>query len=167
MVKHIALGVVVIAVTSFVGVTVFNYSHEKPTAPPPALTLPDKQQVFDLVNQERVKAGEAPLTDDVRLDASAEAKCADMVKYNYEEHVSPESVSWTTFFYPEFAGHYAGENLEENAYTARQTVDSWMQSSGHRKNILDKRFTLAGIAVCGKSTNGLFNDAIVQHFVEE
>jgi uncharacterized protein YkwD len=167
MVKHIALGVVVIAVTSFVGVTVFNYNHEKPTAPPPALTLPDKQQVFDLVNQERVKAGEAPLTDDVRLDASAQAKCADMVKYNYHEHVSPENVTWQSFFYPELQKSHIGENLSWNYQAASGVVTGWMGSEGHRENILDATYNHVGYAVCGKSTNGFFDNAVVQHFAQE
>lgn len=167
MIKPIALGVVVIAVTSFVGVTVFNYSHEKPTAPPPALTLPDKQQVFDLVNQERVKAGEAPLVDDVRLDASATAKCADMDIYNYKAHVSPQGVSWQSFFYPELQKSHIGENLSWNYQGAVGVVNGWMGSEGHRENILDATYNHVGYAVCGKSSNDLFDNAVVQHFAQE
>jgi uncharacterized protein YkwD len=167
MIKLIALGVVIIAVTSFVGVTVFNYSQQKPTAPPPALTLPDKQQVFDLVNQERVKAGEAVLVDDARLDASAAAKCADMDTYNYKAHVSPQGVSWQSFFYPELQKSHIGENLVENAYTAQQAINSWMGSPEHKANILDGSYNHVGYAVCGKSTNDLFDNAVVQHFAQE
>lgn len=104
-------------------------------------------QMLDLVNQERAKAGVAPLQMDSKLVEIARLKSQDMIDKNYFAHTSPTygdpfqmmrsfGVTYTT----------AGENLAGNpSLTGAHT--SLMNSPGHRANILNPDFTHIGIGV--------------------
>ncbi|MBR1444892.1 MAG: hypothetical protein IJ583_15325 [Firmicutes bacterium] len=103
-------------------------------------------QVLDLVNNERAKNGLSPLTLDNALSAVAQAKSEDMKNKNYFSHTSPTygspfdmmkqfGISYT----------YAGENIAKGQKTPEQVVTAWMNSEGHRANILNKNFTKMGL----------------------
>lgn len=133
-------------------------SHLKPVEPPVIVSPLNADTIFNLVNNERVKAGLRPLVRDDRLDASAKAKADDMVKYNYFDHVRDGKHGYE--YIPVGMCSYKSENIENytNPYfdSNKAVIYSFMQSTPHRDAILNKDYTLTGIAISGNK--------IVQHF---
>lgn len=134
----------------------------------PVPTPPNAGEIFNLVNNERVKAGLPALTDDPRLDNTAATKCQHLLSENYFGHTEPNG---TQFFDVIHAGgviyHYAGENLQFSVNAAPKVVATWMGSPGHRANILNPRYTRAGTAVCHSGSYQGSPDVSleVQHFI--
>ncbi|MEG1142431.1 MAG: CAP domain-containing protein, partial [Clostridia bacterium] len=135
---------------------------EKPSIPPTPptggsnMTNVDAmvQQVLDLVNQERAKQGLSSLTLDVTLQKSAMAKSKDMAINNYFDHNSPTYGSVSNML-NNFGIKWRanGENIAKGQTSAAQVMNSWMNSSGHRANILKSGFTHIGIGIY-KNANG-------------
>ncbi|QWU14565.1 uncharacterized protein, YkwD family [Paenibacillus sophorae] len=133
----------------------------KPAAPPAAQPAPPVQkapeaaqsdkasfvkQVVDLVNQERAKAGLAPLTALDSLNKVAAAKATDMRSNNYFSHTSPTYGS--PFDMMRSFGvtyNYAGENIAKGQRTPEEVMTAWMNSPGHKANILNKNFNYIGV----------------------
>lgn len=115
----------------------------------------DAGNVRRLMNAYRAEAGLLPLLSNDRLTRAAESRMQDMADGGWWNHVSPEGVSpfvWLTQAgYPYAA---AGENLAVGFETARLLVKSWMESPGHRANILGAEFNECGIAIIEGSTRG-------------
>ncbi|WP_018756367.1 CAP domain-containing protein [Paenibacillus terrigena] len=104
-------------------------------------------QVVNLVNQERAKAGLQPLSTDSRLAAMALDKAKDMYSNNYFDHQSPTYGSpFDMMKQYNIAFGYAGENIAKGQTTPQQVMNDWMNSSGHRANILNANFTHIGVA---------------------
>lgn len=116
-----------------------------------AVQHPSVRAIYFLVNKERIKAGETPLVEDPRLNASAQTKCEDMSRLNERAHNLSDGRIWQSFFAPELQNAHIGENLVEDASTSQIAVNSWMGSPGHRANILDASFSKVGYAVCNGS----------------
>ncbi|MFC7364954.1 MULTISPECIES: CAP domain-containing protein [Bhargavaea] len=111
-----------------------------------------EQKVLDLTNAERAKAGLKPLAADTKLMDAARAKSADMRKNNYFSHTSPTYGS--PFDQMKAAGisyKKAAENIAMGQRTPEEVVKGWMESPGHRQNILTPEFTHIGI---GYDSNG-------------
>lgn len=103
-------------------------------------------QVVKLVNAERSKAGLSALASDALLDKVALAKAKDMSNNNYFDHQSPTYGS--PFDMMKQFGvtySYAGENIAKGQKTPQEVVTAWMNSEGHRANILSKNFTKIGV----------------------
>jgi len=107
--------------------------------------------LLDLMNGERIRAGVALLERDSALDEVALARARNLITNGYFDHYAPDGES----AFSELAARgiryrLAGENLARNNYIERRTVqaafDGLMASPGHRANILEERFTRAGIA---------------------
>lgn len=129
-------------------------------------------QLFSLVNQQRAQNGLAPLARDPRLDASAAAKCQDMVAKNYWAHVSPSGEQPWQFIQDQGVSYSsAGENLATGYDTAQLIVNAWMNSPEHRTNILNPAFNYVGYAVCYSPSfvgdGGEPALITVQHFAQE
>lgn len=104
------------------------------------------QQILDLVNKERTKAGLKPLTLNSQVSQAAQIKSEDMMKNGYFSHTSP--TYGTPFALMQRLGikyNYAGENIAKGQKTPEAVVDAWMNSEGHRKNILNGSFKEMGI----------------------
>ncbi len=123
---------------------------EKPAEP--VQTTPDasisaiEQAVLDLTNAERQKAGLQPLQADRNLMNSARQKSTDMASNNYFSHTSPTYGS--PFDQMKANGvtyKSAAENIAMGQRTAEEVVKGWMESPGHRQNILTPGFTHIGI----------------------
>lgn len=115
-------------------------------------------QVVKLVNAERAKAGLNALTSDALLDKVAVAKVKDMSNNNYFDHQSPTYGS--PFDMMKQFGvtySYAGENIAQGQKTPQEVVTAWMNSEGHRANILSKNFTHIGV--------GFYNGYWAQEFI--
>ena len=114
------------------------------------------------MNVERSKAGLAPLQVDYRLVQTARAKSQDMITGGYFDHQSPTLGS--PFDQMSRAGityHYAGENIAGNS-SAAGAMTSWMNSSGHRANILNPNFNHIGIGVVD---GGPYGKMLTQQFI--
>ena len=114
----------------------------------------DEQEVFDLINQQRVNKGLKALKIDKNLQEVARIKAKDMVDNNYFSHNSP--IYGTPFeMMKSFKIDYksAGENIAGNSSNSA-AVTAWMNSEGHRKNILTADFNYTGVAVVNGSKYG-------------
>lgn len=111
-----------------------------------------EQAVLDLTNAERQKAGLKPLQIDKNLMNSARQKSTDMATNNYFSHTSPTYGS--PFDQMKANGvsyRAAAENIAMGQRSAEEVVKAWMESPGHRQNILTPNFTHIGI---GYDANG-------------
>ncbi len=118
------------------------------------------QQVVDLVNAERAKAGLAPLTIDANVEKAANVR-ANEIQTSFE-HVRPNGSSFSTAIKEQnvnFRG--AGENIAWGQKTPQEVMNAWMNSAGHRANILNKSFTHIGV---GNVQNGAGTQYWVQLF---
>lgn len=105
-----------------------------------------EKQVVELTNAERAKNGLPALTLDTNLSKVARAKSEDMSKNNYFDHTSPTYGSPFDMM-KQFGISYkaAGENIAKGQTTPEQVVKAWMNSEGHRANILSDKFTHIGV----------------------
>ena len=105
-----------------------------------------EQQVIDLVNEIRVKNGLQKLTSNWELSRVARYKSQDMHDNKYFSHTSPVYGSSFTMI-KNFGISYrtAGENIAMGYRTPQAVVDGWMNSSGHRANILNPSYTQIGV----------------------
>ena len=105
-----------------------------------------EQEVVRLVNAERAKAGLPALTEDWQLSRVARHKSQDMRDRGYFSHQSPTYGSPYDMMRA-FGISYrtAGENIAMGQRTPAAVVSAWMNSSGHRANILSKSFTKIGV----------------------
>lgn len=122
--------------------------------------------VIAITNAQRRTAGTAPLAEDAKLDAAADAKLQDLFAKQYFEHVSPSGV--TPADLAKGAGYeyvIVGENLAlGNFGNDAELVQAWMDSPGHRANILFTRYTQIGVAVGRGTYEGRSTWIAVQEF---
>ncbi|MDR0914989.1 MAG: SafA/ExsA family spore coat assembly protein [Oscillospiraceae bacterium] len=105
-----------------------------------------EEQVIALVNQERAAIGLAPLAANWELSRIARYKSQDMHDKNYFSHTSPTYGSPFDMI-KNFALSYraAGENIAKGQTTPQQVMNAWMNSPGHRANILNASFKEIGV----------------------
>lgn len=114
--------------------------------------LPDENivgvenEILKLVNAERSKNGLSALEMDWQVNRVASYKSQDMADNNYFSHTSPTYGSPFDML-SSFNVNYrsAGENIAKGQKTAQSVMNAWMNSSGHRANILSKNFTHLGV----------------------
>lgn len=114
----------------------------------------DEQEVFNLINKQRTNNGLAALKTDYEVQRVARFKAEDMVANNYFSHQSP--VYGSPFdMLRSFKISYktAGENIAANSSNSG-AVTSWMNSSGHKANILSNSFNYTGIGVVSSPKYG-------------
>lgn len=105
-----------------------------------------ESEVVRLVNEERAKHGLKALTSDWQLSRVARIKSQDMKDNGYFSHTSP--VYGSPFdMMKSFGISYkrAGENIAKGQATPQSVVKAWMNSSGHRANILNSSYTHIGV----------------------
>lgn len=123
-----------------------------PPAPAPPASAGTAGQVTELVNAERAKEGCGPVTVNDRLNTAAQRHSADMEAKNYFSHTSQDGrdpgdritaagYRWSTY----------GENIAKGQRTPADVMRSWMDSPGHRANILNCSFKEIGV---GKQDSG-------------
>ena len=120
--------------------------QKQPTAPASSQVSAFEQQVLDLTNQERAKIGVPALKLDVELSKVAREKSRDMQAKGYFDHNSPTYGSPFDMM-KKFGISYrtAGENIAMGQQSPQEVVTAWMNSEGHRKNILNANYTHIGI----------------------
>ena len=115
-------------------------------------------QVVNLVNQERAKAGLSPLSANTELASMAMDKAKDMKLNNYFDHNSPTYGSpFDMMASYGISYRYAGENIAMGQRNPQEVMDAWMNSEGHRANILNRNYTSIGVAY--------YNGEWVQEFI--
>ena len=101
-------------------------------------------QVVNLVNEERAKAGLSPLTADRSVTSAAQRRARE-IETNFS-HTRPNGSSFSTAL-SEAGVNYrsSGENIAYGQTSASSVMQGWMNSSGHRANILNGNFTKIGV----------------------
>lgn len=114
----------------------------------------DEKEVFDLINKQRTNNGLAALKNDSKVQRVARIKAQDMVDNNYFSHTSPTYGSPFDML-KSFKISYktAGENIAGNSSNS-SAVTAWMNSSGHKANILNSNFNYTGIGVVSSPKYG-------------
>jgi uncharacterized YkwD family protein len=128
----------------------------KPTA---STVTSFEEQVAQLVNQERAKNGLPALVHRADIKNVAEKKAMDMINSNYFSHTSPNYGSPFDML-KTFGITYrsAGENIAKGQKSPQEVMNAWMNSSGHRANILNRSYNSIGV--------GYYNGAWVQMFIQ-
>jgi uncharacterized YkwD family protein len=105
-----------------------------------------EKQVVDLTNKERAKYGLPALKVDPKLSKMARDKAQDMHDKNYFSHNSPTYGSPFQMM-DQYGIQYnaAGENIAMGQPSPQEVVNGWMNSKGHRENILNKNFNYIGV----------------------
>ena len=114
----------------------------------------DEKEVFDLINKQRTNNGLPALQNDSEVQRIARIKAQDMVDNNYFSHNSPTYGSPFDML-KSFKVSYksAGENIAANSSNS-SAVTAWMNSSGHKANILNSSFNYTGIGVVSSPRYG-------------
>ena len=121
---------------------------EKPQATTPASSAVSafEQQVVELTNQERAKNGLPALKLDAELSKVARDKSKDMQTKNYFSHTSPTYGSPFDMMKAYGVSYKAaGENIAMGQRSPEEVVQAWMNSQGHRENIMNPSFTHIGV----------------------
>ena len=102
------------------------------------------QRVVDLVNVERTKEGLSPLTVNKKVQAAAQVRAKECEQYF--SHTRPNGSSFATALREQGVTYRnTGENIAWGQRTPEEVVTAWMNSAGHRKNIMNPNFTTIGV----------------------
>jgi uncharacterized YkwD family protein/spore coat assembly protein SafA len=116
-----------------------------------------ENQVITLVNKERTSRGLQSLKQNYQLCKIARYKSQDMVNKNYFSHTSPTYGS--PFKMMEYFGirfSAAGENIAMGQPTPQSVMTAWMNSPGHRSNILSPAYTQIGVGAAKDSRGVIY-----------
>jgi uncharacterized protein YkwD len=133
----------------------------------PASQIPLTQAgVIKYTNLAREKNGLSPLKENTKLDSSAKIKVEDMFSQQYFAHQSPSGLGVSDL--AKNAGYdfiAIGENMALGNFNDDQAlVEAWMQSPGHRENILNSKYQEIGVSVINGTYEGETTWIAVQHF---
>ena len=116
-----------------------------PEAPSSSYSQQEASAVVTLVNLDRASYGLSELTTTVELTNAAQKRAEEA--YSYFSHTRPDGTScFTVFEQYGVVYQYAGENLAWGQRTADEAEEDWMNSEGHRANILTAEFNHIGVA---------------------
>lgn len=125
-----------------------------------------RQEMIARVNAARKRAGLDPVRGNARLDRAAQKHAEDMLARGFFAHESP---SGTTVRERSTAAGYVwntvGENIAFGQTSVSEVVETWLDSPGHRKNILNRDFTELGVGLAlGRGKDGKHQVYWVQNF---
>lgn len=115
-----------------------------------------EEEIINLVNQERKKNNLNPLIKNWQLSRTARIKSEDMATNNYFSHTSPtygSPFNMLTDFNIKYQA--AAENIAYGQTSAEEVMNSWMNSSGHRANILNPNYNQIGVGVA-RNNKGVY-----------
>lgn len=147
--------------------------EKKISTPPPlkseeqaAQSFLSRSGIIKWTNVQRQEYGLPPLKENLKLDSSAKTKVEDMFNKQYFEHLSPSGAGISDLV--NAVGYeyiLIGENLAMgNFESSEKLVKAWMDSLGHRENILNSKYTEIGVAVMENFYEGRKIWIAVQHF---
>ncbi|WP_408630228.1 CAP domain-containing protein [Amycolatopsis mongoliensis] len=120
-------------------------------APPPStkpvarVASSTVEQVISLVNDERSQAGCKPLAEEPHLTEAAQDYSDDMSARNFFAHTNPEGVTFDQRIKNAGYSKPGAENIAKGQTSASQVMTAWMNSEGHRANILNCSLTKIGV----------------------
>ncbi|MEU6388880.1 CAP domain-containing protein [Streptomyces sp. NPDC046939] len=122
---------------------------QEPTSAAPATPAADAAaaQVLALVNQERSKVGCSPVTADSSLAALATAFSADMAARGFFDHTDPDGATPWDRAKKAGVNGLGGENIARGQADAASVMKAWMNSPGHKANILNCDYKTLGVGV--------------------
>ena len=146
-----------------------NLSGPHATAQSGGATVASAEKIVQLTNQVRSKKGLPPLTPLAPLDSAALAHSQEMLELDYFSHSSPVTgrvgdrirragASWSAC--AENIYRSTGYPLEN---VAAETVDAWVRSPGHYKNIVNTNFTHIGVGVVYKNEEAVVTQVFVRN----
>ncbi|MEX2514784.1 MAG: CAP domain-containing protein [Candidatus Paceibacterota bacterium] len=156
----IALGLVVLTIVSFTSLQSYYITHSERflSAVLPAVLV-------DLANEDRGKEGLNALEPNEKLKRAAQLKADHMAELGYFAHDAPDGTTpWEWFAQAGYEYEAAGENLAINFSDSADVERAWMDSPGHRENILEEGFTEIGIATAIGEYEGDETVFVVQLF---
>jgi len=117
-----------------------------------------RRAVLEAVNRARIERRRRPLEADPKLDLAAQRHAEDQLRRGYYDHLSPEGANVRDRAIA--AGHRGGrryaENIAKGLFDPEEVVRRWLDSSGHRRNILGPKLTALGVGVAfGDTDEGL------------
>ncbi|MYL20447.1 hypothetical protein GLW04_11140 [Halobacillus litoralis] len=125
-----------------------NKQAEKDTTPNESQTASGdfQKKVIELTNEARKKNGLKPLKNSAEVEEVAQVKSEDMAENDYFSHTSPTYGSPFDML-EDFDVDYstAAENIAAGQQSPKSVVDGWLNSSGHRKNIMNNSITHIGV----------------------
>ena len=107
----------------------------------------DEQAVIDRTNDERLTFALKPLKANPQLMEAARKHAENMAKQDKLEHVLDEKTPSDRTKAAGYKSGFVGENIAWNQKDAKEVLAGWMDSEGHRDNILKKEYTEIGVAV--------------------
>ena len=116
-------------------------------------------RIFDLINAERQRQGLPALVYNAQLDRMAKIQAENMAYFQKMAHTIPEAQLPTLGDRAHYVGYPFGrlaENVAVGYLNAETAVQGWMNSSGHRRNILDSSVEETGIGIARSSAGGLY-----------
>lgn len=109
-------------------------------------SLSQEEKVLEIVNQKRGAKGLNPLKMDAKLQKAANARAKEIVKKF--DHVRPNGKKCYTILKSYGVTYHAcGENIAEGQKNAKEVMNDWMHSSGHKANILDPSYSRLGVGL--------------------
>ncbi|MHB0969188.1 MAG: CAP domain-containing protein [Thermoanaerobaculia bacterium] len=134
--------------------------------PPRDITV---NSLLSEINRQRLVHRLPPLRLEPRLVRAAELRMRDMEEQRYWDHVDPSGN--TPFEWLRVSGYdfeLAGENLAQGFESPQILVEAWMESEGHRRNLLAPRYSEAGVAIIdGGTTRRTTGKSVVVVFARE
>ena len=130
----------------------FGVDVEEEPAPPdrarPAAASDPEREVVAATNAERRHHGLAALSTDARLGTAARQHSADMVRRGFFAHQNPDGAQvWDRALAAGYRYRKVAENIAAGQQDAAEVVRGWMNSPGHRANILDAELTQIGVGL--------------------
>lgn len=113
-------------------------------APEDSVVLSYTEQVVALVNEERAREGLAPLSIDPKVQTAAQIR-AEECEQSFS-HTRPDGTNFSTSLSQQGVTYKrSGENIAWGQQSPEEVVNAWMNSSSHRANIMNSRFTKIGV----------------------
>ncbi len=136
-----------IAAITILGTSNFAYSNDSEIL---KTNTSSTKEVADIVNKERRRYGLKPLIGNSKLSQVAGAHAKDMYRRDYFSHLSIDGRTMGDRLRERNVPFkIAGENIARGQQTAKRVMQAWMNSPGHRKNILNRKYGKIGIARAG------------------
>jgi uncharacterized protein YkwD len=139
----------------------FAFSLEASTIEP--------ENVLAAINAVRAEAGVSPLALDERVSLAAEDRMREMEEQGYWAHEGPGGESpFRWLAHRSYRFLRAGENLARGFETSEVMIEAWLESPGHRANLLSPNFTSIGVAIIdGFTTGRATGKSVVVMFADE
>lgn len=152
--------IILTIVVAFVFSVAFNQEVRAEKKPYEIICNENEWQVLKLTNEERMKEGLEPLSTFKKLQAASNVRAKELI--TLFSHTRPDGSSCFTAYQEVGSYMTAGENIAAGYSNPSAVVEGWMNSPGHKANILQKNYAHLGV---GYTTGGVYGKNWVQNFI--